>query len=164
MATRRTIQKGLGALAILGGAARVDRGVAVAQGHLRSLQPEEPVDTTMKRLFGSRPIRAVADDGGPIRLDLPLIAEDGGLVPITIEVKSPMTPASHVKAIDVISDRNRRPLNARFTLTPALGLALVGTSLRLGETTDVRAVAELSDGTLLMARREVKVTVGGCGG
>src|SRR5439155_15636536 len=79
-----------------------------------SLQPEEPVEATMKRLFGSRPIRVVPDDGGPIKLDLPLIAEDGAVVPITVEVKSPMTPERHVKAISVISDRNRRPLNARF--------------------------------------------------
>jgi sulfur-oxidizing protein SoxY len=69
-----------------------------------------------------------------------------------------------VKAIYVISDKNRRPLNAKFMLTPASGQAFVGTNLRLGESTDVRAVAELSDGTLLAAKREVRVTVGGCGG
>jgi sulfur-oxidizing protein SoxY len=45
-----------------------------------------------------------------------------------------------------------------------MGQAYVGANLRLGESTEVRAVAELADGTLLMARREVKVTVGGCGG
>jgi len=40
----------------------------------------------------------------------------------------------------------------------------VGANIRLGETTDVRAVVEQSDGTLLTAKQEVKVTVGGCGG
>jgi sulfur-oxidizing protein SoxY len=55
-------------------------------------------------------------------------------------------------------------MNAKFTLTPLTGAAVIGTNLRLGETTDVRAIAELTNGTLLQAKREVKVTVGGCGG
>jgi sulfur-oxidizing protein SoxY len=75
-----------------------------------------------------------------------------------------MTPQSHVKAIYIISDKNRRPMNAKFSLTPDAGAAWIGTNLRLGETTDVRAIAELSDGKLLMAKRHVKVTIGGCGG
>ena len=49
-------------------------------------------------------------------------------------------------------------------LTPASGQAYMGANIRLGETTDVRAVIEQSDGTLLAVKREVKVTVGGCGG
>ena len=46
----------------------------------------------------------------------------------------------------------------------AMGQAYVATNLRLGESTDVRAIAEMSDGTLLMTKREVRVIVGGCGG
>ncbi len=136
-------------------------GSARGQGNLGALQPEEKVEATMRRLFGNRPLK---DGSGAIKMELPLIAENGAVVPITVEVQSPMTPANHVKAIYIISDKNRRPLNAKFSLTPDMGAAMVGTNLRLGETTDVRAVAELSDGTLLMAKREVKVTVGGCGG
>ena len=126
-----------------------------------SLGPEEGVDATLKRLFGGR---AIKDGSSVIAIDLPLIAENGALVPLTVEVASPQTPQSHVKAIYVVSDKNRRPLNAKFTLTPASGQAFVGTNLRLGESTDVRAIAEMSDGTLLGAKRQVKVTVGGCGG
>jgi sulfur-oxidizing protein SoxY len=134
---------------------------AQAQGNLASLGPEESVDATMKRLFGSRPIK---DGGSVIKMELPLIAENGAVVPISVEINAPMTPQSYVKSIYIISDKNRRPLNARFSLTPAMGQASIGTNLRLGETTDVRAVAEMNDGTLLMTKREVKVTVGGCGG
>lgn len=136
-------------------------GSAVGQGDLGALQPEEKVDATLRRLFAGRPIK---DGGGAIKLDLPLIAENGASVQIAIEVQSPMTPANYVKNIYIISDKNRRPLNAKFTLTPEMGAASIGANLRLGETTDVRAIAELNDGTLLMAKREVKVTVGGCGG
>jgi sulfur-oxidizing protein SoxY len=151
-----------GAAAFGGAVTLVGRPVGVsAQGKLANLQPEEPVTATMKRLFGERPIK---DAGGAIKLDLPLIAENGAQVAIMVEVQSPMTPESYVKHIWIIADKNRRPLNAKFTLTPALGQAHVGANLRLGESTDVRAVAELSDDTLIMARRAVKVTVGGCGG
>ena len=134
---------------------------APAPGNLASLGPEESVNATMKRLFGARPIK---DGSAVIKLDLPLIAENGAVVPVAVEVTSPQTPQSYVKSIYIIADKNRRPLNAKFNLTPATGLAYVGTNLRLGESTDVRAVAEMSDGTLLAAKREVKVTVGGCGG
>ena len=160
--TRRVVLRAAGGLAASGLAGLVPptTRVALAQGNLASLGPEENVDTTLRRLFGSRVIK---DGSSVITMDLPLIAENGALVPLTVEVASPQTPQSHVKAIYVISDRNRRPLNARFNLTPASGQAFVGTNLRLGESTDVRAIAEMSDGTLLGARRQVKVTVGGCG-
>lgn len=162
--SRRAVVRGLGLLGVSVAAGPVALGVpreARGQGNLGALQPEEKVDATMKRLFGRRPIK---DGSSVIKLDIPLIAENGAVVPITVEVESPMTPTNYVKTIYIISDKNRRPMNARFSLSPEMGAAVIGTNLRLGETTGVRAIAELSDGTLLMARREVKVTVGGCGG
>jgi len=160
--TRRTLLRALAVMGLAGvSGPLLAPGAVQAQGTLGALQPEEKVEATMKRLFGGRPIK---DGSSAIKLDIPLIAENGAVVPVTVEVQSPMTPANYVKHIYVISDKNRRPMNARFTLTPASGQAFVATNLRLGESTDVRAVAELSDGTLLMAKREVKVTVGGCGG
>ena len=134
---------------------------ASAQGHLADLVPEENVDATIKRLFAGRPIK---DGASAIKLDLPLIAENGAVVPVAVEVAAPQTSQSYVKAIYIISDKNRRPLNVKFNLSPAVGQAYVGTNLRLGESTDVRAVVEMNDGTLLQAKRDVKVTVGGCGG
>ena len=161
--TRRAWLRVMGAVSVTGLVGSVLRAprLASAQGNLANLGPEEPVGATMKRLFGGRPIK---DGGASINLELPLIAENGAVVPLTVEVAAPMTPQNYVKAIYIISDKNRRPLNVKFNLTPAMGQAYVGTNLRLGETTDVRAIVEMSDGTLVQARREVKVTVGGCGG
>ena len=162
--SRRAVLRALGLLGVSAAAAPFlagAPGVAVGQGTLGALQPEEKVDATMQRLFGGRPIK---DGSSMIKLDMPLIAENGAVVPITVEVQAPMTPTSYVKHLYIISDKNRRPLNAQFSFTPEMGAASIGANLRLGETTDVRAIAELSDGTLLMAKREVKVTVGGCGG
>jgi len=135
------------------------RAKARAQGFLANLAPEEPVEKTMQRLFGSRPIK---DGSQVMTFELPLIAEDGGNVAMSIEVKSPMTPQSHVKAIYVLSDKNPRSLNARLNLTPACGQAYVATNLRLADTGDVRAVAEMQDGALLMVTRSVRVVVAGC--
>jgi sulfur-oxidizing protein SoxY len=161
--TRRAVLRALGALGLSGllGPALGGPPPARAQGNLAQLGPEESVDATMKRLFGGRPIK---DGAATVKLELPLIAENGAVVPVTVEVDAPMTPQRSVKAIYIVSDKNRRPLNAKFTLTPAMGQAFVGTNMRLGESTDVRAIAEMTDGTLFMTKREVKVTVGGCGG
>jgi sulfur-oxidizing protein SoxY len=161
--TRRGLLRLLGGLGLGGAVAPLLGGPrpAAAQGNLASLGPEESVDGTMKRLFGAR---AIKDGASAIKIELPLIAENGAVVPVAVEVTAPMTLQSYVKTVYVIADKNRRPLNARFNLTPSMGQAYVATNLRLGESTDVRAVAEMSDGTLLMAKRDVKVTVGGCGG
>ena len=132
---------------------------AHAQGFLANLAPEEPVERTIQRLFGGRSIR---DGAAAITLELPLIAEDGGNVAISVEVKSPMTPESYVKTIYILSDKNPRPLNAKFNLTPACGQAYIATSLRLADSGDVRAVAEMQDGALLMVKRSVRVVVAGC--
>jgi len=115
----------------------------------------------MKRVFGSRSIK---DGGSLIKLDIPLIAENGAVVPVSVRVDSPMTPTSYVKHIYVVADKNRIPVVTRVTLTPAAGQAFMGANIRLGETGDVRAIVEQSDGTLWQVKREVKVTVGGCGG
>jgi sulfur-oxidizing protein SoxY len=75
-----------------------------------------------------------------------------------------MTPTNYVKHIYVVADKNRIPVVTRVTLAPEAGRAFMGANIRLGESGDVRAIVEQSDGSLLVVKREVKVTVGGCGG
>lgn len=132
---------------------------ARAQGFLANLAPEEPIAETVKRLSGGR---AIKDGASLITIDMPLIAEDGAAVPIAVEVKSPMTPENHVKAIYILAEKNPRPLNVKVGLTPAAGQAYVATNLRLADSGPVRVVAETSDGSLWVATREVRVTVAGC--
>ena len=163
MAERITRRRVLGTLGVLGAAAAMGAPAlprpAVAQ------QPEfggqEAVGDALKRLFGTRPIK---DGGALVKLDIPLIAENGAVVPVSVEAQSPMTPQSYVKSIYVVADRNRIPIVTHVALAPEAGAAFMGANIRLGETTDVRAIVEQSDGTLLQVKREVKVTVGGCGG
>ena len=153
--TRRAM---LGVLAAVAGGALTPRGAAAAEP---ALGQNEAVDAALKRVFGGRPMK---DGSGMIKLDIPLIAENGAVVPVSVEVSAPMTPQSYIKTIYIVADKNRIPIVTRVALTPASGQAYMGANIRLGETTDVRAIAEQSDGTLYALKREVKVTVGGCGG
>ena len=157
--SRRAVLATLGTLAAAaaGGFVAAAPGTAEAQ----QLGQNEAVQDGMKRLFGARPIK---DGAAVVKLDVPLIAENGAVVPVSITVDSPMTPASYVKHIYIVADKNRIPVVTRVTLAPEAGRAFMGANIRLGETGDVRAIVEQSDGTLLQVKREVKVTVGGCGG
>jgi sulfur-oxidizing protein SoxY len=121
--------------------------------------PDEAVEATLKRLFGSRKL---SSGDGKIKLELPLIAEDGGNVPITIDANLPVSGGTRVNHIYIISDKNRRPMLAKFSFTPDLGKASISTSIRLATTTDVRAVAEMSDGALYAVSKNVRVTISGC--
>ena len=102
------------------------------------------------------------EDGGPIALRLPAVAENGGQVPLTVSVESPMTEADHVTAIHVFATRNPTPGVASFHLSPALGRAEVQTRIRLAEDQRVVALARLSDGRVLRAAAEARVVTGGC--
>ena len=101
---------------------------------------------------------------GRITLELPQIAENGNTVPIAFEVESPMTDADHVKAVHIFADGNPIPYVASIRFSPASGRARAATRMRMAKTQNVIAVAEMSDGSVYMAKSEVKVTIGGCGG
>ena len=115
-------------------------------------------DAMMKVVGDSKPAT------GKIKLDLPQIAENGNTVPIAAEVDSPMSDADHVKALHLWADKNPRPEVASFRFSPASGKAKVSTRVRLSKTQNIVAVAEMSDGKFYMAKSEIKVTIGGCGG
>ncbi len=152
----------LGLAGTSGALPRAAQGQAQAQPQAQpQLGVHESVQDGLKRMFGSRPLK---DGAGAVKLDVPLIAENGALVPLSVEVDTPMTASHYVKHVYIVADKNRIPIVARATLTPESGQALVGATVRLGETGDVRAIVEQSDGTLLQVKREVKVTVSGCGG
>jgi len=101
---------------------------------------------------------------GKIKLDLPEIAENGNTVPMTVTVESPMTAQSHVTDVLVLASENPRSGVATFHFTPASGVAEANTRIRLASTQDVIAVAKMNDGSFFMASKQVKVTIGGCGG
>ena len=122
-------------------------------------QPDELVEATLKRIFANRTFQRGDDK---IKVDLPQIAEDGGSVAITIDSTLPVSGALFVNHFYIISDKNRRPMLAKFSFTPESGRAFVATSVRLATSTDVRVVAEMNDGTLYAVSKHVRVTISGC--
>jgi len=101
---------------------------------------------------------------GKVKLDLPEIAENGNTVPMTVSVDSPMTEQSYVSEVLVVSDGNPRGGMVTFRFTPLSGAAEANTRVRLATTQTVTAVAKMNDGALYMTTKQVKVTIGGCGG
>ena len=82
-------------------------------------------------------------------------------MPVAIRTKLTQRPERYVRRIYLIVDKNPSPLAAMFELTPESGRADLETRIRIEEYTHVRAVAELSDGTLFADTRFVKAS-GGC--
>ena len=101
---------------------------------------------------------------GKVKLDLPEIAENGNTVPMTVSVDSPMTEAAHVTEVLVVGDGNPNGGMATFHFSPLSGAAEANTRIRLATTQNITAVAKMSDGSFFTASKQVKVTIGGCGG
>jgi sulfur-oxidizing protein SoxY len=101
---------------------------------------------------------------GRVRLDLPEIAENGNTVPMTVSVESPMTEQSYVSDVLVIADGNPRGGVVTFHFSPASGAAEANTRIRLAGTQNIVAIAKMNDGSFFKASKQVKVTIGGCGG
>jgi sulfur-oxidizing protein SoxY len=92
-----------------------------------------------------------------IVIKAPEIAENGAVVPIEISSSLP-----GVSAISVLVDKNPTPLVSTFRFADGAD-GFVSTRIKMGETSAVRAVVE-ANGKFYTATKEVKVTLGGCGG
>ncbi len=124
-----------------------------------SAQDAQVLEAAIKKAVGdAKPVE------GKINLTLPEIAENGNTVPFELAVDSPMSTTDYVKVVHMFAPGNPQPDVASFMFTPLSGKAAVASRMRLGKTQDVYAVAQMSDGKVFMAKRTVKVTIGGCGG
>jgi sulfur-oxidizing protein SoxY len=120
--------------------------------------PNEQVARILKDLFGNRPIRR-----GHVELDMPVVAEDGRVVPVMIESDLPMTAGRFVKVIHLIVDHNPDAHLAAFHLTPALGQVSLTTRIKMKRTSWVRAFLEMNTGEVWAGYSRVLVTLNGCG-
>ena len=130
---------------------------------LTPLRASQAADTATEGLL-SNIIKGRTVNEGRISLDVPEIAENGNTVPVAFEIDSPMTDDDYVQAVHVMADGNPAPEVASFSFTPMNGLAAASIRIRLAKTQNVVVLAEMNDGSVYMAKSEVKVTIGGCGG
>lgn len=93
-----------------------------------------------------------------ISVQAPDIAENGAVVPI-----GAATTLAGVKKIMLMVEKNPNILSASFDITDAVE-PNISTRVKMGQSSNVYAVAVMNDGKVLYAVKEVKVTLGGCGG
>ncbi|MCP5081413.1 MAG: hypothetical protein GY948_06910 [Alphaproteobacteria bacterium] len=121
--------------------------------------PEIPESTqaAIEALTGGARVSA-----GRVILTMPKLAENGRSVPLTLEVESPMTMTDYVRSVHVFAGKNPIPTVARFHFGPYSGAAYVKTRVRLADTQQVVALAEMSDGSVWTGQTRGVVTLGGC--
>lgn len=149
---------GVAASALGSYSGRLMGATGIAAGPDDPAVPNEKVARILKDLFGDRPIRR-----GHVALDMPLVAEDGRVVPVIIESDLPMTSERYVKGVHLIVDHNPDAHLAGFHLTPAVGTVSLSTRIKMKRTTWVRAILETNTGEVWADYARVLVTLNGCG-
>lgn len=111
----------------------------------------------MRQAFGDSPIAS-----GRVALTLPVLAENGNSVRMSVAVDSPMTDEDHVEFVQLFSEANPLPDIARFELGPLSGRAEIETRIRLSAEQRVVAVAGMNDGSLWSGSASIVVTIAAC--
>ena len=154
--TRRLILKGAAVIALLG-IAGVRFVMTPAVAAANDKYPEDAFkqknsDDAIKSLYGK-----TAEASDKVKLDAPEIAENGAVVPIAVS-----STLADVTSISILVAENPNALAASYKI-PAGTMPSVANRLKMAKTSNVIVVVE-AGGKLYSASKEVKVTVGGCGG
>jgi sulfur-oxidizing protein SoxY len=156
-ATRRLVLKGAGSVALIGAGFEMGFGTLPAFAAANDKYPEEAFKQksdadAIKALYGK-----AAEASDKVKLDAPEIAENGAVVPIAVATTLP-----DVTSISFFVSENPNALAAAYVI-PAGTVPAIANRLKMAKTCNVIAIVE-SSGKLFSATKEVKVTVGGCGG
>ena len=137
--------------------AAVSTGLLVPRAALAAWSKEafeaKDINSALSSLLGSSDLAA----SDKIKIKAPDIAENGAVVPISVS-----TTLDGVESINLLVEKNQQPLAASFVLG-AGALGDVSTRIKMGKTSSVVAVVK-AGGKLHSTGKEVKVTIGGCGG
>ena len=118
----------------------------------------ESLAAALRETFGERPITA-----GRVKLELPRLAENGNVVPVTVTVDSPMTEQDYCERIYIFSELNPLPRVLEVQLGPYNGRARIASRIRVGTSQKMSAVAVMNDGSIWSATMDIEVIVSGCG-
>ena len=118
--------------------------------------PDE-MQAAIRQVTGQAPVRR-----GRVKLDMPPLIDNSNSVSLSVTVESPMTPADHVKAIHVFTEKNPLPNVVSVFLGPRAGRASIATRVRIADTQTVTAIAEFSDGSFWSGAASVVVTLSAC--
>jgi sulfur-oxidizing protein SoxY len=126
-----------------------------------SLRPAQATPEMMQDAVRAA-IGVAQDQKGKVNLDLPPLVENGNSVPCIVTVNSPMTAADYVKAIHIFNEKNPQPNVISVKLGPRAGKASFSTRIRLADTQNITAIAEMSDGSCWSDEVFVIVTLAAC--
>ena len=152
---RRVLLKGtlaVGAIGAAAGTGLLTPRMALAAWSKEAFQAKD-MNSALSGLFGTSDLTG----SDKIRIKAPDIAENGAVVPISVT-----SELGGVDTISIFADKNATPLTASFVLGPGTE-AYVSTRIKMGKTANVVAVVKAGD-KLFSSSKEVKVTIGGCGG
>ena len=152
--SRRTVLKCAGAIgaltvAVVSGLAKSSNAVA-AQWNTAGFESKAMSDA-VKALGAGNPV-----ESRDIVITAPEIAENGAVVPVSVTSR-----IANTQQISIIAEKNPRPLMATFDVSGS-SEGYISTRIKMGETSNVWAVVK-ADGKFYSAKKEVKITVGGCG-
>jgi|SRR5579859_8136264 len=155
-ATRRLILRGAGSIALIG-LGMISLGGAPALAAANDRYPED----AFKQKDGKEAVKLLygrtAEPSDKIKLDAPEIAENGAVVPISVA-----TTLAEVTSVSFVVPENPNPLAAYYRIPPGT-MPNLANRLKMAKTSNVIVIVE-AGGKLYSATKEVKVTVGGCGG
>ena len=147
--SRRKVLKIMAALAAAG---VLRPGALLAQDWNKAAFEMKSLNDAMRSLGAQSP--AASDT---ITIKAPEIAENGAVVPVSVESRLPNT-----ESISLFIEKNPQPLAASFGI-PAGTEPSISTRVKMGESSDVYALVK-ADGKFFVAKKEIKITLGGCGG
>ena len=153
--SRRKVLKaggGAGVLALLAAASVLRPGESLAQNWNQAAFSMKTVPEAMRAIGAQNPAASDA-----ILIKAPEIAENGAVVPVAIESRLPGT-----ESITLLIEKNPQPLAASFGIPPGTE-ANVSTRVKMGQSSDVYALVK-AEGKFYVTKREIKITLGGCGG
>ena len=155
-ATRRLILQGAATVALIG-FGNVPFGLAPAYAAANDKYPEEAFKQksdaeAIKSLYGKAP-----EPSDKVKLDAPEIAENGAVVPVSVS-----TTLADVTSISFLVAENPNALVASYKILAGT-VPAIANRIKMAKTSNVIVVVE-AGGKLYSATKEVKVTVGGCGG
>jgi sulfur-oxidizing protein SoxY len=132
-------------------------GTAMAWPHALARATPEAMRQAIRAVLGEAEARP-----GKVTLDIPALVENGNAVPLTVSVESPMSEEDHVKAIHVFNEKNPQPHVISIALGARAGRAKVATRIKLADSQQVVALAEMSDGSFWSGSADVIVTLAAC--
>jgi sulfur-oxidizing protein SoxY len=124
-----------------------------AQAFEKAAFDAKSIAEAIKALGGGAPV-----ESKDVTITGPDIAENGAVVPLAVSTSIP-----NAKRLLLLVEKNPSTLVAMFNISPEVD-ANFATRSKMGQSSDVYAVAVTADGKAFFAKKEVKVTLGGCGG